>query len=335
MNRRFYVIFICSFLSLLPASAQKTMSQLQYWIDSGKKKNSAFSGNDITLTVDASSLAEGLHTFYYRVKDSEGMYSPLKFWIFLRKSQEPVSTRNKISHVEYWIDDDIKHKITQPMENETLSFPVDVSGLNSGLHKFIYCVRDELGFNCAPKVWIFYKPEETIVNTRKIVWLKYWWNDHTDKVVRESVTEGNSTYSFAKEVVVPDYAKADDENHIARFCFVVGDDAGYISPTMFAEIEYSDNKAPVSAIEASAEVAEGSVVLKWYTVSDVAQDYNIYYSEEDRPFVLWLPNTTKTTASFKGQSGRTYRFAVTARDKTGDQETLDESKSVQVVFKSN
>jgi hypothetical protein len=263
------------------------------------------------------------------------MYSPLKSWIFLRKGQEPVVTENKISHVEYWIDDDINHKKTQPMLNETLSFSVDVSGLNSGLHKFFYCVRDELGFFCAPKVWVFYKSEETTVETRKIVWLKYWWNDHTDKVVKESVSKKNTTYTFAKEVVVPDYAKTDKENHTARFCFVVGDDAGYISPTMYTDIEYSDNKAPVSVIEASAEVAKESVVLKWYTVSDVAEDYNIYYSEDNSPFLLWLPNTTKTTASFKGQAGKTYRFTVTARDRTGDQETLDESKSVQVVFKSN
>lgn len=335
MNRRFHIIFICSFLSLLPANAQKTLSQLQYWLDNESKKESTFSGNNITLAVDAGNLTEGLHTFYYRVKDSEGMYSPLKFWFFLRTGEKPVPTENRVSYVEYWLDNDIEHKTTLPMGNETFSFTVDASSLSSGLHKLVYCVRDELGFYCAPKMWLFYKPEETIAETRKIAWLKYWWNDHTDKIIRESVTEGNSTYSFVKEVVVPEYAKTDDENHIARFCYVVGDDAGNISPTKYIDIEYSDNKAPVSAIEASVEVAEGSVVLNWYTVSDVAQDFNIYYSEEDSPFVLWLPNMTKTSATFKGIAGKTYRFTVTARDKTGDQETFDESKFVKVVFKSN
>ena len=88
MNRRFNLIFVCSFLSLLSANAQKTLSELQYWIDSEERQESFFSGNDVTLVVDVGSLAEGLHTFYYRVKDSEGMYSPLKSWIFLRKGKE-------------------------------------------------------------------------------------------------------------------------------------------------------------------------------------------------------------------------------------------------------
>ena len=318
-----------------PIITEKNISLCQYWVDGGGKKESAFSGNDITLVVDASSLIEGLHTFYYRVKDSEGMYSPLRSWIFLRKGQEPVPTENRVSYVEYWLDNDIEHKTTLPMGNETFLFTVDASSLSSGLHKLIYCVRDELGFYCAPKMWLFYKPEETIAETRKIAWLKYWWNDHTEKIVKEDVTEGNTTYSFVKEVVVPEYAKTDDKNYIARFCYVVGDDAGNISPTKYIDIEYSDNKAPVSAIEASAEVAEGSVVLNWHTVSDVAQEYNVYFSEEDGPFVLWLPNTTKTTATFKGKAGMTYRFTVIARDKTGDQEKYDENKFVKVLFKSN
>lgn len=63
--------------------------------------------------------------------------------------------------------------------------------------------------------------------------------------------------------------------------------------------------------------------------------YNIYYSENDQPFVLWLPNTNKETATFKGNAETTFRFTVTARDKAGNRETFDENKTVEVTFKSN
>ena len=406
MKRRIFITFVYSFLSLLPAFAQKSLSQLQYWIDSGEKMESVFSGNDITLAVDASSLTDGLHTFYYRVKDSEGMYSPLKSWIVLRKGPDPETKANNISlcqywidsgekmesvssgnditlavdassltdglhtfyyrvkdsegmysplkswivlrkgpdpetkannisHIEYWLDDNIENKIIKTMESETLTFTVDASSLNSGLHKISYCVCDEMGFYCAPMVWLFYKPETENVTVKNIAWLKYWWNDHVDKAVKENVTDGNATYIFSKEIVIPDYAKTDTNNYMARFCYVVGDNAGNSSSLMYSDIEYSDNKAPVSTIEADSEVANEKVVLKWYTVSDVAEEYNVYYSENDQPFVLWLPNTTKTSATFKGKAGMTYRFTVIARDKTGDQEKYDETKSVKVVFPSN
>ena len=60
------------------------------------------------------------------------------------------------------------------------------------------------------------------------------------------------------------------------------------------------------------------------------RDYNVYYSENNQPYMLWLPNITRTNAVFRGKEGSTYRFLVTARDDKGNNEAMEESKAVKV-----
>lgn len=325
-------LIVCFIPYYLSAQSQKEITHFQYWIDNGERTEVAYSGSDTTLVIDASITNEGLHTINYRVKDSEGMYSPLHTWIYLRKGIEADEIVNSISYVEYWIDENTEHKQIKASENDIVTFSVDASALNRGLHKLTYFVSDIYG-KCSPsQVWFFIKLEEQETTPRRIAWLRYWWGDFTDKAVKEEISDENADHIFLKEINVPDYARTDTTNFTARLHYVVGDNKGYISPVEFADVEYSDGKAPVSMIEVESELAEESVVLQWHTISDVALDYNIYYSTDDQPFVLWLPNTTKEKATFKGGTGHTYRFTVTARDKFNNHETLDESKCVKVTF---
>jgi RHS repeat-associated protein len=48
--------------------------------------------------------------------------------------------------------------------------------------------------------------------------------------------------------------------------------------------------------------------------------YDVYVSVDGDPFVLWLEQTTDTTANFLGQAGRTYSFYSVARDNVGHHE---------------
>ena len=92
--------------------------------------------------------------------------------------------------------------------------------------------------------------------------------------------------------------------------------------------------ALVSSIEADKEQTTGSVTLSWKANDDSIEYFNIYYSENDQPFVLWMPNTTKRTATFKGQPETSYRFTVTVSNKAGIHEVYDEGKYVTVTFTS-
>ena len=312
----------------------RSVIRYQYWI-SGDGYDSAVTGSvdgeNVEFTLGTDGLSQGIHSLNFRVQDSEGVWSALQSWLFYveeRKANEAV----EVTEGEYWIDDGARQKIT--IDDGQASFVADASTVREGLHTLNYRVQDSEGNYSRTYTWAFFKNNQ---KATKISWFKYWWNNHVDKAVTDSVDCDSLEYVFKKELSVPSYAMTDgySNNSTARFHIVFGNDAGNVSNTEWMDVSYPDVLPPISAIEADKEEATEEVTLKWYVKNDQVEDYNVYYSENDQPFVLWMPNTTEETATFKGQPGGSYRFTVTARDKSGNREQLDEEKCVTVKFKSN
>ena len=316
------------------ANKETKITQGEYWIDGNDKQEIAISGEQFSFILDVSGVSEGMHTLNYRVKDNEGTYSPLQTWIFMKNAERDTTIMNKTASVEYWFDDRSNVLQTYMSFNDTISFSVDASPLKSGLHTLNYRVRDVLGNYSKTHTWAFIKTEP---RATKICWYKYWWNNNEDKAVRENIESDGAEFVFSKELTIPTYAMTDgySNSSTARFLIAFGDDLGNVTNIEWIDVSYPDVLPPVSVIEVDKELANESVTLKWSVKNDQVEDYNIYYSENDQPFVLWLPNTTRETVTFKGLPGSTYRFTVTARDKAGNRELLDESKIVRVEFKSN
>lgn len=322
------------FVNEMKKNKEVKIIQGEYWIDNNEKQEIAIDNDQIAFVLDASKVNEGMHTLNYRVKDNEGKYSPLQTRIFLKDAHHDTSVVNKTASVEYWFDDKSNVLQSHIAFKDTIEFSVDATPLKTGLHTLNYRVKDVLGNYSQIHSWAFFK---TGNKPTKISWYKYWWNNNEDKAVKENIENDDVEFIFNKELTIPVYAMTDGYSNksIARFHIVFGDDMGNVSNTEWADVSYPDVIPPVSAIEVDKEQATESVTLKWYVSNDQVEDYNIYYSENDQPFVLWLPNTNKETATFKGNAGTTYRFTVTARDKAGNRETFDENKTVEVTFKSN
>lgn len=322
------------FVNEMKKNKEVKIIQGEYWIDNNEKQEIAIDNDQIAFVLDASKVNEGMHTLNYRVKDNEGKYSPLQTRIFLKDAHHDTSVVNKTASVEYWFDDKSNVLQSHIAFKDTIEFSVDATPLKTGLHTLNYRVKDVLGNYSQIHSWAFFK---TSNKPTKISWYKYWWNNNEDKAVKENIENDDVEFIFNKELTIPVYAMTDGYSNksIARFHIVFGDDMGNVSNTEWADVSYPDVIPPVSAIEVDKEQATESVTLKWYVSNDQVEDYNIYYSENDQPFVLWLPNTNKETATFKGNAGTTYRFTVTARDKAGNRETFDENKTVEVTFKSN
>ena len=322
------------FVNGMKKNKEVKIIQGEYWIDNNEKQEIVINNDQIAFVLDASKVNEGMHTLNYRVKDNEGKYSPLQTWIFLKDAHHETSVVNKTASVEYWFDDKSNVLQSHIAFKDTIEFSVDATPLKTGLHTLNYRVKDVLGNYSQIHTWAFFK---TGNKPTKISWYKYWWNNNEDKAVKENIENDDVEFIFNKELTIPVYAMTDGYSNksIARFHIVFGDDMGNVSNTEWADVSYPDVIPPVSAIEVDKEQATESVTLKWYVSNDQVEDYNIYYSENDQPFVLWLPNTNKATATFKGNAGTTYRFTVTARDKAGNRETFDENKTVEVTFKSN
>ena len=64
-------------------------TNVEYWIDEGAHQTKEIADNDsIEFAIDASALAEGVHTLYYRLLSSNGSKSPMQAWKFYCTKQE-------------------------------------------------------------------------------------------------------------------------------------------------------------------------------------------------------------------------------------------------------
>ena len=301
----------------------------EYWIDDRTVDSLLISSNEILFSVDASTLSDGVHTLNYRIKDSNEKYSPLYTWLFYKRLY-PLNDTIVPVVCEYWIDTMALESI--PMPTNELQFAIDANLIGKGLHTLNYRVKDSEGKYSPLHTWLFYKNNEK--SASRIAWCKYWWNNHIDKAVIERIGSDSTTIVFMAELSIPYYAKIDgySDHSITRLHYQFGDDLGNVSATGYTDISYPDCIPPTSAIEidSTAQIAGDEVVLKWHILNDQEGDYNIYYSENEEPFVLWLANTTLKTIRFKMREGISYRFTVTARDKDGNAERLDEAKYIFV-----
>lgn len=318
-------------VALRDTTITNVASSCEYWIDGDSLhvNKVAMSGNEVTFAVDASSFDHGLHTLSYRVKDVLGNYSPSSTWMFFRNELRDTTIVNKADMCEYWFDNDSTHIMSVPVFDNEVSFSADASSLSDGAHTLGYRIRDVLGNYSVTQNWLFVKNVQ--MRGKRIAWYKTWWNDHFEKAETVEIDADTTDYVFTQQIEVPDYAKNDDfsRNSTARFNIVFGDDAGNTSRIESFEIVYPDNVPPISTIDVVEQTNE-QVSLKWYANEDDIDFYNIYVSENNKPFILWMPNTTATSATFKTKDGVSYRFLVTARDNAGNMEKYDEHKCVTI-----
>lgn len=112
-------------------------------------------GQDVNLNqnIDISSamLSQGRHRLHIRFQNSTGRWSHSyisEFYYFDPPSTPVVS---KITEVEYFFDIDpgvgkgVSVNVPAPVEEIDLSFPVDITGITTGLHLFYVRVKNEDG----------------------------------------------------------------------------------------------------------------------------------------------------------------------------------------------
>lgn len=313
----------------MPKNGPKKVIQGEYWIDSLYNQRIVVDvvDDELSFVYNGINLSEGLHTINYRVQDSEGLYSPTNTCIFMRIALRDNSILNQAALCEYWIDNDNANMKNVPLTDNEVSFVFDASYLGEGVHTLNYRICDVLGNYSIPYNWLFVKNIQAQGN--RIAWYKTWWNDHYDMADMTELDADTTDFILTKQIEVPEYVKYDgfSRKSTARFNVVFGDDAGNMSRIESFEIVYPDLIPPISSIEIVGKTND-LVLLEWKANEDDIESYNVYVSENEKPFILWLPNTTATNAKFQVISGITYRFLVTALDKAGNMEIYDETNCV-------
>lgn len=83
-----------------------------------------------------------------------------------------------------------------------------------------------------------------------------------------------------------------------------------------------DTRPPQSTVAPLPESSPPTFLVTWGGEdrgSGVA-GYDVWAAQDDQPLTVWLTNTTITQAEYSGEVGRSYRFAVRARDRAGNAE---------------
>jgi hypothetical protein len=300
-------------------------NKLEYWIDGGEHLTRNISRAEVTFVLDASAVEEGLHTLHYRPMTLSGQTGSESTWLFYRVAPDYKGGNRTL---EYWIDEG--EHLTRGVNDADITFMLDASTIGEGLHSFNYLLKDEGGHMSPLQSWKFYKVGE---KANKISWCRFWWNNYHEQYIDKQLTDGSAIYLYEDILTVPEYARNDgfSRNNTARLNIVFGDNLGRISQIETAMVEYPDIYPPVTTLKVTKD--GDSAKLTWEANEDGVRDYNVYYSENGEPYVLWKPNIVQQEATFRGQKGSTYRFMVTARDVKGNYEAMEVSKTVEVEFK--
>jgi hypothetical protein len=96
------------------------------------------------VTVNTSALADGFHTIFVRVKDSDGAWSITQRQQFVKQTQHAAGT---VTALEWFIDNDPGFDKANPVavSDGTVIFPVNTLNMEAGIHTLYVRTRDGKG----------------------------------------------------------------------------------------------------------------------------------------------------------------------------------------------
>ena len=190
---------VSEFFQKLPltTAGSRTIIASEYWFDDGfaSKVSAAITpGQTITANdgFDASSLANGLHSYHVRYKDDAGQWSSVVSEFFQKLPVAAAGSRT-ITASEYWFDDDYSTNVSAaitPGQTISLSGGFDDSKLESGLHSYHVRYKDDAGQWSSVVSEFFQKLPLTAAGSRTIVACEYWFDNGYASKKTTAITPG-------------------------------------------------------------------------------------------------------------------------------------------------
>ncbi len=130
-----------------------------------------------------------------------------------------------------------------------------------------------------------------------------------------NIGAGYVTFSIKPTVGVPTGTVVTNQ---ARIVFDINDSLPTDTTTNTV-----DALPPTSFVVTLPPVIDNNTfTVSWASADDPGgsgvASFNIYFSDNDGPYQIWLANTTSTSAQFTGQLGHTYAFYSAAQDNSGN-----------------
>ena len=332
MSRTTTILLWLCLLSLLPSLAfTQTLTGYEYWFDEDFKDkiSGSLSGtiDEINTFVDASKLDVGIHKINVRIKQSDGSYSAITSSLFLKI----VNGDNNI--LEYWLDDKIDQKESQPIVNyeavqeinldlhDNVKFPIGVHKLNM-----------RVTINGQPSA--IYSSSIIKLAEGSISHLEYWLDDKIkdSKTVSVKTSNDGTAYLFLDEFDLTNatpghhrlYCRAvSDSKHMVSAVTmtpilvkpIISNDAKVIQYTVAVDDETAMTypiKEPADEVEIThsldaSKLAKGqhSVTMSFYNSSLTCVTDSAPFSVNNLPYKLSTPDPSSFRAADITENGFT------------------------------
>ncbi|MDG5800271.1 T9SS type A sorting domain-containing protein [Marinilabiliaceae bacterium ANBcel2] len=215
---------VSQFFYKIPESpGSNSIVEYQYWFNGDYQDavTKSASGNEyfnISESIDAGLLPDGLHTFNFRAKDSRGVWSSVVSQFFYKVPESPGS--NSIVEYQYWFNGDYQDAVTKSASgNEyfNISESIDAGLLPDGLHTFNFRAKDSRGVWSSVVSQFFYKiPQQEADGGNLVDAYEYWFDDYSKEVYRVELDEPVNPYHLIYDVETP-YLEAGEHSLNIRF----------------------------------------------------------------------------------------------------------------------
>ncbi len=171
-------------------------SGYEWWFDNdiSSVQTGSISGDKEEFTIDVSSLPKGMHRFNCRLSSEDNVWGSIYTTTFYT-----VSNTVGVSGYEWWIDNGYETKTIGEISEDNLSFPVDLSDLVPGMHRFncrLNTVDGEYGS-------IYSKYFYTVSNKSGAKGYEYWFDNRYSSKVTGSISENTLTFPVEITDLVP------------------------------------------------------------------------------------------------------------------------------------
>ena len=173
MNNRIW-LFLC-FLCIPWAARGQSAYEWRYWFDEAKNQQQTGQGSGaaFSISADAATLSEGMHTIHVQIADDKGRFSPPQSQLFYRLGNRSAE------RLRYWFDNDLT--VIEATSIEGHHATLDVNHLEPGLHTVCCQVEDAMGNVSNPESRMFYRPMRA-----EAAKLSYWFDD--DREARQTIS---------------------------------------------------------------------------------------------------------------------------------------------------
>lgn len=183
-KRLLHIIFMFLVIS---ANAQRYES----WLDGDYNHRTivAYSGGDISQSIDVVSLSPGLHFYNIRTQDAKGAWGAVNRYLFLVPG---MAGESGAMRYESWLDGDYAGRTIRNYTGGDLLDSANVAALTPGIHYYNIRVCDKHGVWSAVNRYLFLKTEVV-----RPVRISYWLDNDTLMTAEKAISGASVELSIS------------------------------------------------------------------------------------------------------------------------------------------